>query len=74
MTMAKSSDLDKDVDFNKACEMIISGIKAMKERGKADVGEKTMMDVLLPVSEKLNELKNNVEFKTVLNEVIKIAE
>ena len=33
MTMAKSSDLDKDVDFNKACEMIISGIKAMKERG-----------------------------------------
>ena len=74
MTMAKSSDLDKDVDFNKACEMIISGIKAMKERGKADVGEKTMMDVLLPVSEKLNELKNESEFKPGLNEVIKIAE
>ena len=74
MTMAKSSDLDKDVDFNKACEMIISGIKAMKERGKADVGEKTMMDVLLPVSEKLNELKNESEFKAGLNEVIKIAE
>ena len=74
MAMAKSSDLDKDVDFNKACEMIISGIKAMKERGKADVGEKTMMDVLLPVSEKLNELKNESEFKPGLNEVIKIAE
>ena len=74
MTMAKSSDLDKDVDFNKACEMIISGIKAMKERGKADVGEKTMMDVLIPVSEKLNELKNESEFKPGLNEVIKIAE
>ena len=74
MTMAKSPDLDKDVDFNKACEMIISGIKAMKERGKADVGEKTMMDVLIPVSEKLNELKNESEFKSGLNEVIKIAE
>ena len=74
MTMAKSPDLDKDVDFNKACEMIISGIKAMKERGKADVGEKTMMDVLLPVSEKLNEIKNESQIKSGLNEVIKIAE
>ena len=75
MTMAKSPDLDKDVDFNKACEMIIDGVKAMKERGKADVGEKTMMDVLIPVSEKLNEIKNNNnEIKQGLNEVIKIAE
>ena len=75
MTMAKSSDLDKDVDFNKACEMIISGIKAMKERGKADVGEKTMMDVLLPVSEKLNELKSgNTDMKEGLREILKVAE
>ena len=75
MTMAKSSDLDKDVDFNKACEMIISGIKAMKERGKADVGEKTMMDVLIPVSEKLNELKSgNTDMNEGLSEIIKIAE
>ena len=75
MTMAKSPDLDKDVDFNKACEMIISGIKAMKERGKADVGEKTMMDVLIPVSEKLNELKSgNTDMNEGLSEIIKIAE
>ncbi len=75
MSMAKSSDLDKNIDFNKACEMVIGGIQAMKERGKADVGEKTMMDVLIPVSEKLSELKHkNDEMKTGLNEVIKIAE
>ena len=75
ISMAKSPDLDKDVDFNKACEMIIVGVNAMKERGKADVGEKTMMDVLIPVSEKLNEIKNNnSEIKQGLNEVIKIAE
>ena len=74
MSMAKTPDLDKDIDFNKACEMVTTGINAMKERGKADVGEKTMMDVLLPVSEKLNELKNESEFKPGLNEVIKIAE
>ena len=74
MSMAKTPDLDKDIDFKKACEMVITGINAMKERGKADVGEKTMMDVLIPVSEKLNELKNESEFKSGLNEVIKIAE
>ena len=37
----------------------------MKERGKADVGEKTMMDVLIPVSEKLNELKMKVNLNRV---------
>ena len=75
ISMAKSPGLDKDVDFSKACEMIINGINAMKERGKADVGEKTMMDVLIPVSDKLNDLKNNNnEMRQGLNEVIKIAE
>ena len=49
MSMAKTTDLDKNINFNKACEMIINGIQAMKERGKAGVGEKTMMDVLIPV-------------------------
>ena len=74
MSMAKTSNLD-EVNFSKACEMIISGIKAMKDRGKADVGEKTMMDVLIPVSEKLNEIKNeNIDKNQGLKEVIKIAE
>ena len=75
MSMAKTPDLDKEVDFSKACEMIITGINAMKERGKADVGEKTMMDVLIPVSDKLNELKTgNADMKEGLSEIIKIAE
>ena len=75
ISMAKSPDLDRDIEFRKACEMIINGIQAMKERGKADVGEKTMMDVLIPVSVKLNEIKNNnSEIKQGLSEIIKIAE
>ena len=75
MSMGKSPDLDKGIDFSKACEMVITGINAMKERGKADVGEKTMTDVLIPVSEKLNELKSsNKDIKEGLREIIKIAE
>lgn len=74
MSMAKTSNLE-EVNFSKACEMIISGVNAMKDRGKADVGEKTMMDVLIPVSQKLNEIKNeNIEKNQGLKEVIKIAE
>ena len=74
MSMAKTSNLE-EVNFSKACEMIISGINAMKDRGKADVGEKTMMDVLIPVSQKLNEIKNeSIDKNQGLKEVIKIAE
>jgi len=74
MSMAKTSNLE-EVNFSKACEMIISGINAMKDRGKADVGEKTMMDVLIPVSQKLNEIKNeSIDKNKGLKEVIKIAE
>ena len=31
-------------------EMFTEGVEAMKKRGKADLGEKTMLDVLIPVS------------------------
>jgi len=74
MSMAKTPNLN-EVNFSKACEMIISGINAMKDRGKADVGEKTMMDVLIPVSQKLSEIKKeNIDKNQGLKEVIKIAE
>ena len=74
MSMAKTTDLNKNINFNKACEMIINGIQAMKERGKAGVGEKTMMDVLIPVSDKLKDIKSNNEIEQGLNEIIKIAQ
>ena len=73
MSMAKTTDLNENINFNKACEMIINGIQAMKERGKAGVGEKTMMDVLIPVSDKLKDIKNKNEIEQELKEVIKIA-
>ena len=60
----------KDIDdfgrdeFNKAFK---SGVEGVKQRGKAEVGDKTMVDVLSPVSDALNEGKP-------LDEVIKVAE
>lgn len=60
----------KDIDelnreaFNQA---FAAGVEGVKQRGKAEVGDKTMVDVLEPVSEALNLGKS-------YEEVIKIAE
>ena len=58
MTMAKVSNIDDGIDYKKAINMFVDGVEAVKQRGKADVGEKTMMDVLIPVA---NCLKEGVE-------------
>jgi dihydroxyacetone kinase-like protein len=33
----------------------LQGVEAVKQRGKADRGEKTMLDVLIPVAEQLHQ-------------------
>jgi dihydroxyacetone kinase-like protein len=37
-------------------QMYAAGVKAVQERGKTGKGSKTMMDVLIPVAERLSEL------------------
>ena len=53
--------------------MFDCGVEAMKKRGKADIGEKTMLDVLVPVSKKLNELSDKKDSKEIAKEIIKTA-
>jgi len=36
----------------------LKGVEAVKQRGKADRGEKTMLDVLIPVAEQLQKDAN----------------
>ena len=75
MTMAKVSNIDDGIDYKKAINMFANGVEAVKQRGKADVGEKTMMDVLIPVA---NCLKQGVEkkkdLKGLMREAIEEAE
>ena len=70
MTMAKVSNIDDGVDYKKAINMFVDGVEAVKQRGKADVGEKTMMDVLIPVA---NCLKQGVEKKKDLKDLMRKA-
>jgi phosphoenolpyruvate---glycerone phosphotransferase subunit DhaL len=39
-------------------DVFLKGVEAVKQRGKADKGEKTMLDVLIPVAEQLRQNAN----------------
>jgi dihydroxyacetone kinase-like protein len=75
MTMSKVSNIDDGVDYKKAINMFADGVEAVKQRGKADVGEKTMMDVLIPVANCLKQgIKKNKDLKDLMREAIEEAE
>ena len=75
MTMAKVSNIDDGIDYKKAINMFVDGVEAVKQRGKADVGEKTMMDVLIPVADCLKKgIQNNKNPKDLMREAIETAE
>ena len=56
MGMAKVPGSDHMDDSKTVAKMFSSGVELVKQRGKADVGDKTMMDVLIPVSTLFNKL------------------
>lgn len=46
---------DKDMNLPNLADAFGQGVEAMKQRGKADLGEKTMLDVLIPVANALRQ-------------------
>ena len=75
MTMAKVSNIDDGIDYKKAINMFVDGVEAVKHRGKADVGEKTMMDVLIPVANCLKEgVEKDIDLKDLMRKTIETAE
>lgn len=42
------------VDLAAAARLLAEGVEAVKKRGKSDAGEKTMLEVLVPVSRRLS--------------------
>ena len=63
---------DELSDQKNVAEMFTEGVEAMKKRGKADLGEKTMLDVLIPVSNELQKLSDQEDIKRIA-EKIKVA-
>ncbi len=56
MAMGKTLEGAEEPDRRQFAAAFASGVEAIKSRGKADVGEKTMLDVLIPVSRLLLKL------------------
>ena len=50
MAMGEKLQRAEEPDRREVAAAFVSGVEAIKLRGKADVGEKTMLDVLIPVS------------------------
>jgi len=61
-------------DPQNIAEMLIEGVEAMKKRGKADIGEKTMLDVLIPVSIELQKLSDQDNIKSIAEKIKEAAE
>ena len=60
-------------DLNNLSEMFSEGVEAMKKRGKADLGEKTMLDVLIPVSKSLLNNTNETNINKVADTISLVA-
>jgi phosphoenolpyruvate---glycerone phosphotransferase subunit DhaL len=55
-------------------DVFLSGVEAVKQRGKADKGEKTMLDVLIPVAELLHQkITNQTKMVDLLDQVKQTA-
>ncbi len=66
VSMAKAS---KDTDLNLAnfATIFSQGVESVKQRGKSDIGEKTMLDTLIPVANSLNtDAENNLKLSQAL--------
>lgn len=66
ISMGKAAK-DKDLDLVTFSEIFHQGVESVKQRGKADLGEKTMLDTLIPVA---NQLKQDVEKGVAFEEML----
>jgi phosphoenolpyruvate---glycerone phosphotransferase subunit DhaL len=73
VSMSKATR-EQDLDLPVFATAFHQGVESMKQRGKSDAGEKTMLDVLIPVAEKLQQaVTNTVSLNEVLQTLPNIA-
>ena len=65
---------DKLSNQENIAAMFAEVVEAMKKRGKADLGEKTMLDVLIPVSKELQKLSDQENVKYIAEKIKEAAE
>ncbi|MES2013522.1 MAG: dihydroxyacetone kinase subunit DhaL [Pseudomonadota bacterium] len=75
MSMAKSLKENGDDTIVKIAAAFAAGVDAIRQRGKADVGEKTMLDVLIPVANTFQSLAaQHADTTLICNTLMQTAE
>ena len=75
MGMAKVIKEKGDTSTNTYAQAFAMGVESIRQRGKADIGEKTMLDVLIPVARQFSALaEQNTSTKEISGALIKTAE
>lgn len=73
VTMGKAAK-DRPVNLMNLTEIFTAGVESIKARGKADIGEKTMLDALIPAAISLQQsVSNDAELLVVLENMKKAA-
>jgi len=73
VTMGKAAK-DKPVNLMNLTEIFTAGVESIKARGKADIGEKTMLDALIPAAISLQQsVSNDAELSVALENMKKAA-
>lgn len=73
MAMSKASR-ERSLTLSTFAEVYTQGVEAVKQRGKADAGEKTMLDVLIPVADNLRQSSvEAVELPVALTQLTDVA-
>ena len=73
LAMAKTAKENGGNTLAQIAAAFASGVEAVKSRGKADAGEKTMLDVLIPVANKFTELTGLGAMPSAVFAALKIA-
>ncbi len=73
ISMGKAAK-DKALDLASFSSVFSQGVESVKQRGKADIGEKTMLDTLIPVANSLQaDAANNVPLTVALDNAKAVA-
>ncbi len=74
LSMSKAIANDKLLNQLDFADSFSQGVEAVKKRGKADAGEKTMLDVLIPVAEYMKQGSNTpIELSQYLENICQTA-
>lgn len=74
VAMSKAA-VDRHIDLAVFADAFAQGVESIKLRGKSDAGEKTMLDVLIPVANYLQDAaEKSTELSEILDTIPEIAE